>query len=76
MPARSLYAVFRRDGAPNVTPLARWRLEGAGLECAAAVEREGVAVVVLHRDEDPEIDEPAVWKEISRTEAQAYPARP
>jgi hypothetical protein len=69
MPAHPLYAVFRRDGVPNVEPVARWRVKRAALDYADACELEGVAVVVLYRDENPEWDEPTAWREIYRTQA-------
>jgi hypothetical protein len=45
-------------------------VESAARTYAAAVEdQDGVAVVILHRDEDPELGEPSSWAEVYRTVA-------
>lgn len=72
MPGRPVYAVFRRDGVRNVRPLARWRGERAALSYADALERDGVPVAVLYRDEDAELGEPAEWETVY---ARAGPER-
>lgn len=67
MPAHPVYAVFRRDGVPNVEPIARWRVKLAALDYADACELEGLAVVVLYRDEDPELLEASAWMFLDHT---------
>jgi hypothetical protein len=48
-------------------PLARFRVEGAARTYAAAHENAGTPVVILHRDEDPELGDPSSWTEVYRT---------